>query len=86
MIGALLKTLLGGLFGNVAAGAAGGVTKVVELGAIAAAVTPVVMWFHAGGKDETLVTFSLSYGQAAALALAAWWLTRVIHRAEPPQQ
>lgn len=84
MIGALLKTLLGGLFGNVAAGAAGGVTKVVELGAIAAVITPLALWFHNGGKDETLVAFSLTYGQAALIGLAAWWLVRVLHRAPPP--
>lgn len=84
MIATLLKTLLGGLFGNVAAGAAGGVTKVVEYGALVAAIAPLALWFHDGGKDEVLVSFSFTYGQAALVALGAWWLARVIHRAPPP--
>lgn len=80
----ILKMLLGGLFGNMGTGAATKVTRVIEFGALVAALAPLALWFRNGGNNEEFVRFSLSYGEALVIALVAWWALRVAHRADPP--
>lgn len=80
----MLKMILGAIFGNVAGEAATKVTRAVEIGALIAAATPVVMWFRSGGSDEVFVRLTLTYGEAVLVGLAGWWCLRVSHRAPPP--
>lgn len=81
---AFLRMIVAALFGNVAGGAAGGVAKVVEWGALLAALYPAWQWLQAGGANQVMFTLEVTYGLALAVAGAAWWSAKVIHRATPP--
>lgn len=81
-----IKLIMGLFTGSAGEAVGGAVSKVAQLAAVLAAITPIFLWL---GNNKDAVFVSLTYGDLAfwgvLVGLQIFLVVRLVHRAPPPQ-
>lgn len=86
LLAKIVSFFVGGLSGSIGSKVGATVANGAAIAAVIAALTPLVLWYRAGGRDEVFLTLSLSYGEAFFFACIALVIVKVSQYTPPPQR